>query len=81
MHQLTKDDAAEILARYDDSVPIGSLYDDEPNVREALGVLIPGFEYPDWDGRTLADVLQRHRRGGFTLPRRTAPGRLALPWP
>lgn len=44
------------LAGYDDGATVAELYDTDPAFADAINDLIPGFEYPDWSHRTVADI-------------------------
>ena len=48
--------ALAVLEDFNDLEQIEELYDDQPALASALTTLIPGFEYPDWSHRTIADV-------------------------
>ena len=48
--------ALTVLDDFNDLEQIDELYDDHPALASALATLIPGFEYPDWSHRTIADV-------------------------
>ncbi len=49
------------LEGYDDRATVADLYDTHPAFAEAIHRLIPGFEYPDWSHRTIAEVKRRLR--------------------
>lgn len=48
--------ALAVLEDFNDLEQIDELYDEHPALASALATLIPGFEYPDWSHRTIADV-------------------------
>lgn len=48
--------ALAVLEDFNDLEQIDELYDDHPALASALATLIPGFEYPDWSHRSIADV-------------------------
>ena len=49
------------LEGYDDQATVADLYDTHPAFAQAINDLIPGFEYPDWSHRTIADIKRRLR--------------------
>lgn len=48
--------ALAVLEDFNDLEQIDELYDEHPALASALATLIPGFKYPDWSHRTIADV-------------------------
>lgn len=48
----------ETAATQDPSAKLADVYDDSPDLRAALAVLLPGFEYPDHSHKTLAALLK-----------------------
>ncbi len=51
------DEAIKLLAKYKTTSKISRIYD-YGKVAEALWSIIPGFEYPDWDYKTLKQALE-----------------------
>jgi hypothetical protein len=49
------------LEGYDNNATVADLYGIHPAFSEAINRLIPGFEYPDWSHRTIADIKRRLR--------------------
>ena len=49
--------ALEYLAGFPRNDTVAQHYDDDPFFSQALIMLFPGFEYPDFSGRTVAQVL------------------------
>jgi len=52
-------EALDVLQSEDQSATIESLYDDNEDVADALQVLIRNFEYPDFSGKTLGQVVKQ----------------------
>ena len=53
---MNREEAIKTLERYGMSI-LADLYDHEEDVADAVHVLIPGFEYPDYDFKTCEEIL------------------------
>lgn len=60
--------AWSLLDDFGDDEVIGDLYDEQPALRDALGVILPEFEYPDWADRAIGDVRRAGREGLTSAP-------------
>lgn len=59
---MTRQEAIEILRPLSADM-LKKHYDSNPKVASAVKVLIPSFEYPDWDYRLIGDILKRVTAG------------------
>lgn len=49
--------AMDVLLNCQAKATVADLYDTDATVAEALNVVIPGFEYPDWSARRISEVV------------------------
>lgn len=54
-----KDEAKAYLRELHSKAVVGDIYLEDAELRSALILLIPGFEYPDWSYKTVEDVLKQ----------------------
>ena len=54
---MTKQIAIKYLESYNSKTKIYKIYDDG-SVSQAILILIPKFEYPDWSHKTVGDILK-----------------------
>lgn len=59
---MTREEAIEVLRPLSADI-LRKHYDSNPKVASAVKVLIPSFEYPDWDYRLIGDILKRVTAG------------------
>ena len=58
--------AEAFLRNYENTqARLSEVYDDDDQLRDALGVLFPEFEYPDFSHRTIGEIERRY----FASPR------------
>lgn len=50
--------ALAVIGDYLADVTVAEYYDEDAELREALGVLFPNFEYPDFSHKTMTQVLR-----------------------
>ena len=55
---MDKQTARHILEQQHGSLKVSSVYDDVPEVAEAIVTLVGDFEYPEWSYRSLKEVLR-----------------------
>lgn len=58
---MSRDDAIGVLSSFSSGIRVSDVYDDDIELREALSVLIPDFEYPDFCGREIRSILNSSR--------------------
>ncbi|WP_146124280.1 hypothetical protein [Burkholderia multivorans] len=56
-YKMSEEKAREYLSQFKDS-KIADIYDDYPTLREALGVILPNFEYPDISHKKVSQILK-----------------------
>lgn len=56
---MTRSEAIALLDRLRHAA-IRTVYDRRPDVREALVAILPSFEYPDHDWKTVAEFLREY---------------------
>ncbi|MBC8737083.1 hypothetical protein F6X40_09710 [Paraburkholderia sp. UCT31] len=52
-------DAKQVLLNYPNKTKVADVYDTDPDFREAIPLLFPSFEYPDFSYLTVEQVLVR----------------------
>lgn len=55
--------AMDVLQNCRAKATVADLYDTDATVAEALKVVIPDFEYPDWSARRISEVVASRWRG------------------
>lgn len=59
---MTREEAIDVLKYYpDQSQRLAEVYDDDEELREALGELFPNFEYPDFSYKTLREISSQFK--------------------
>lgn len=56
-YKMSEEKAREYLSQFKDS-KIADIYDGYPTLREALGVILPNFEYPDISHKKVSQILK-----------------------
>lgn len=51
--------AHQYLSRFSQYETIGSLYDEDDMLSEAILTLMPDFEYPDWSHKSVPEFLRK----------------------
>ena len=59
---MSKGEAVKYLQSFSPYKKIAHFYDRYPKFADACNVALPGFEYPDWDQRTVDKFLRHVRR-------------------
>ncbi|MFN3886120.1 MAG: hypothetical protein ACK4MG_04105 [Aquabacterium sp.] len=60
---MNRNEAIQILKTYPADTEIGTEYDDDQQLRDALAAAVPGFEYPDWCTRTIGRAVRAAEQG------------------
>ncbi len=60
---MNRNEAIQILKTYPADTEIGMEYDDDQQLRDALAVAVPGFEYPDWCTRSIKHAIAYAEKG------------------
>jgi hypothetical protein len=54
--------AYDYVDAYHPAMEVWEIYDEDPDFRTAMSVLFPNFEYPDFSGLKMCEVLAKYKR-------------------
>jgi hypothetical protein len=52
--------ALDYVSDYHPTMTVAEIYDEDPEFASALNIMFPDFEYPDFSGLTIIEVVKKY---------------------